>query len=158
MLTGNGGYSYVLNNNAPVKDGEFYPPTPQNLPAKMMVFQGRTPCAELAKMMQQDKGPACDKMKWYIILYTDSVTGQPSYYLKGGRAYKKETMTKGRWQIIRKNGRTIYKLDTENENAVIYLLRGDDNFLFFTDEEGNLLVGNENFSYTLNRTTDRESQ
>ncbi len=33
----------------------------------------------------------------------------------------------------------------------LYLLKGDDNILFFVDPNGRLLVGNEDFSYTLNR-------
>ena len=157
LLIGNGSYSYALNNNRPTKSDHFNFQLKQSPTEKYMVFQGRTPCQELARLMGEDKGPACNKMKWYIILYVDSVTGQPSYYLKGGRGYKKETMGRGSWEITRrKDGRVIYKLDAEKKNFAVYLLRGDDNILFFTDPEGNLLVGDEDFSYTLNRTIDRE--
>ena len=150
LLVGDGGYSYALNSKTPVKSQQFNYPLKQSRVGYLMAFQGRTPCQELSS------NPACEKMKWYIIFYTDSVTGKPSYYLEGGRGYKKETMARGRWEIIRKNGRIIYKLDIEKYTHPLYLLKADDNILFFTDAAGNLLVGNENFSYTLNRTGDRE--
>jgi hypothetical protein len=157
LLIGDGSYSYALNNNRPIQSDQFNLQLKQSPAEKYMAFQGRTPCQELARLMGEDKSSACNKMKWYIILYLDSVTGKPSYYLKGGRGYKKETMTRGSWEITRrKDGRMIYKLDAEKKNFAVYLLRGDDNILFFTDPEGNLLVGDDDFSYTLNRTVDRE--
>jgi hypothetical protein len=90
-------------------------------------------------------------MKWYIIFYTDSLTGKPSYYLKGGIGYRKETMEKGKWQIINKDGRIIYQVIPDDQPYSLYLLKGDDNILFFMYPDGHLLVGNEDFSYTLNR-------
>jgi hypothetical protein len=91
-------------------------------------------------------------MKWYIIFYADSITGNPSYYLKGGMGYRKETMEKGSWKMKSgKNGRIIFQVTPEKSNHSVYLVKGDDNILFFTDANGRLLVGNENFSYTLNR-------
>jgi hypothetical protein len=159
LLVGNGGYSYALNIDTPVKTDQFnlqLKPTPAE---SSMTFQGRTPCQELSRLLGLNKSAACDKMKWYIILYVDPVTGKPSYYLKGGRGYKKETMTRGHWEISqRRDGKMIYKLDPEKKASAVYLLKADDNILFFTDPEGNLLVGNENFSYTLNRTIDREPE
>ena len=156
MLVGNGGYSYTLNLDTPEKTDSFNLSLKQ-IPFKFSVaFEGRTPCQELAAMMGLNKSPACNKMKWYIIFYVDSVTGKPSYYLKGGMAYKKETMARGRWEILRgKDGREIYKLDPEKQNFAVYLLKADENILLFTDSQGNLLVGNKDFSYTLNRTHER---
>jgi len=157
LLVGNGGYSYALNIDTPIKTDQFNLQLKQTPAGNSMVFQGRTPCQELSRLLGQNRSAACDKMKWYIILYMDSVTGQPSYYLNGGMGYRKETMTRGSWEITRgRDGRVIYKLDPEKKTFAVYLLKADDNILFFTDSAGNLLVGNENFSYTLNRTKDRE--
>jgi len=157
LLVGNGGYSYALNTDTPIKTDQFNFPPGQTQAGNSMAFQGRTPCQELAKIMGLDKTAACNKMKWYVILYTDAITGKPSYYLKGGRAYRKETMARGSWEITRgKDGRTIYKLDPEKKTAAVCLVKAGDNILFFTDPDGNLLVGNEDFSYTLNRVNDRE--
>ncbi len=152
MLVGNGGYSYALNSTAPVKTDQFNIPSLQNTVKYPLVFEGRTPCQELSSLLGLHKGEACDKMKWYIVFYTDSLTGKPSYYLKGGIGHRKETMERGQWQIIRgKNGRIIYQVDPDKQANSLYLVKGDDNILFFSDSDGRLLVGNENFSYTLNR-------
>jgi len=157
MLVGTGGYSYALNMTTPVKTDQFNLQSNPTAVKYAMAFQGRTPCQELSRLMGLDKSSACDKMKWYIILYTDSLTGKPSYYLKGGRQYRKETMNRDIWEIIQgRDGRVIYKLYFEKKTFAVYLVKADDNVLFFTDSDGNLLVGNENFSYTLNRTIDRE--
>lgn len=43
---------------------------------------------------------------------------------------------------------------TEKESWSFHLVQVDDNILVFTDKEGNLLVGNDEFSYTLNRRKD----
>jgi hypothetical protein len=69
-----------------------------------------------------------------------------------GTAYRKETMSKGKWQIINgKDGRIIYKLNPEKQSYTLYLLKADENVLLFVDADGNLLVGNEDFSYALNK-------
>lgn len=152
MLAGNGGYSYTLNNNVQVKTDQCNFIVNGESNANPMVFEGRTPCQELSRMIGLDKRPACDKMKWYIIFISDSTTGNPSYYLKGGRNYRPETMERGEWKVIHgKNGRIVYRLSPGNQVNSFYLLKAAENILFFTDREGNLLVGNEDFSYTLNR-------
>ena len=152
LLVGNGGYSYTLNIDKPVKTGQLNISRKQAPLTGEAAFEGRTPCQELAKMMGLDKSAACDKMKWYIIFVVDSITGKPSYYLKGGRAYRRETMANGKWEtFIGKDSRIMFKLDPDKNNASTYLVRVDENILMFTDAEGNLMVGNKNFSYTLNR-------
>jgi len=42
-------------------------------------------------------------------------------------------------------------LNDDKENGFLYLLELDENILMFIDAQGNLLVGNEDFSYTMNR-------
>ena len=152
LLVGNGGYSYTLNIDNPVKTDQLNISRKQTPLTVEAAFEGRTPCQELAKMMGLNKSAACDKMKWYIIFVVDSITRKPSHYLKGGRAYKRETMDNGKWEtFIGKDGRIMYKLDPDKNNASTYLVKVDENILMFTDPEGNLMVGNKNFSYTLNR-------
>src|SRR5882724_1405907 len=159
LLVGNGGYSYALNSTASVRTDQFNIPSVQSTLKYPLDFEGRTPCQELSRLLGLNKSEACDKMKWHIIFYTDSVTGKPSYYLKGGIGYRKETMERGKWQIIKgKNGRIIYRVNPDNGSYSLYLLKGDDNILFFTDPDGRLLVGNENFSYTLNRRKEEHPQ
>jgi len=157
FLIGDGSYSYALNSTTPSKSSQFNYPTKQNVEQQLMIFQGRTPCQELSKLLGRETTVACNKIKWYFILYTDPSTKKPTYYLQGGRQYKKATMKKGRWAIVQKNGRTIYELHSDEWRNPLYLLKAGDKFLFITDADGNLLVGDENFSYTLYRTIDKES-
>src|SRR5215203_682287 len=152
LLVGNGGYSYDLNSTAPIKTNQFNIQPVQTKIQYPLVFEGRTPCQELSVLLGLNKSEACNKMKWYIIFYTHSITGKPSHYLKGGIGYRKETMERGNWQIVTgKDGRILYQLSPDKGAYSLSLLKGDDNILFFIDGNGNLLVGNEDFSYTLNR-------
>ena len=155
MLIGNGGYSYGLSNTHAVKSDQIDIPHRKYSLNEYQVYEGRTPCQEISADAGMNKGPECNKMKWYMILYTDPVTHQPSYYLKGGRSYRKETMDRGKWKVSHgKDGRTIYTISPEKEPWSFYLVQVDDNILVFTDKNGNLLVGNDDFSYTLNRRKD----
>ncbi len=94
-------------------------------------------------------------MKWYVLLYPDPNSGKPSHFLMGGMGYRKESMARGEWKIISdNNGKIIYALMFENWTQPLHLLKGDDDILFFTDARGHLLVGNEHFSYTLNKRSE----
>jgi len=156
FLIGDGGYGYALNNITPSKSSQVNYPAKQYPEQPLMAFQGRTPCQELSKLLGRETTPACNKMKWYFILYTDPSTKKPTYFLRGGRQYKKATMTKGSWAIVQKNGRTIYELHSDEWRNPLYLLKAGDKILFIADDDGNLLVGDEDFSYTLYRTIDKE--
>jgi hypothetical protein len=45
----------------------------------------------------------------------------------------------------------IYRLEPAKGHALLHLLKGDDNVLFFLDKKQKPLVGHAEFSYTLNR-------
>ena len=153
MLIGNGGWSYTLNITTPVKTDAFNLSTSKTKFEEYMVFEGRTPCVDAAVHFNLGLSPTCYKLKWLFALYTDPATGKPSYFLTGGRGWKKETMDKGTWEIVQgKDGRIIYKLHLEKRAEPLYLLKAGETLLVFTDPEGNLLVGNADFSYTLNRS------
>lgn len=152
MLIGNGGYSYALNSIHPVQMGGFNIRAVGTRVESPLVFEGRTPCQELSALLGLEKSAACNKMKWYFIFYTDSVTGHPSYFLMNGIGHRKETMARGNWQIVTgQNGRIVYQLSSDKWTHALNLLKGDDNILFFIGANEQLLVGNEDFSYTLNR-------
>lgn len=152
ILAGNGGYSYTLSIDQPTKSDQFNLPTSHDPLPPVLVFEGRTRCAELSKAVGMGHTSECVKLKWYFIFYTDSTTGQPTYFLEGGRGYRRETMEKGKWEIAHgKDRRIIYKLKLQNKPWSLYLLKGAENIWFFVDPEGNLLVGDEDFAYTLNR-------
>jgi hypothetical protein len=61
----------------------------------------------------------------------------------------------GKWAIIKgipSNSRAeVYRLELGQPAVYLYLLKGDENLLFILDENKDFRVGNEDFSYTLNR-------
>lgn len=115
------------------------------------VFDGRTPCQELAKQLEEKTTAECIKIKWRLILYKDSITGEPSSYELIGFAYKRGNPRTGQWHILKGNANTtIYQLDQPGKKSLL-LLKADDNILFFLDDNKKIMVGNRDFSYTLNR-------
>lgn len=149
LLIGNGGWSYTLNNMAPVTTDQMNFKTGRTILADSMAFQGRTPCG-VPGIIPESK--ECYKQKWLIIFYTDAGKNQPATYNMQTTNWRKEGGKKGTWKIITgKDGRIIYQLNDENEKPLIYLLKLDEGILIFTDKKGNLLVGDLDFSYTLGR-------
>jgi hypothetical protein len=150
LLVGNAGFSYTLCNEKPLGSEKININPQEPVLKDSMAFEGRTPCPGL-----RDSG-LCYKLKWSIIFYADTKTNRPTSFHMRGTAYRKEGVVINSWTIIRgKDGRIIYQLNnlnnTNNRNETLYLLKLDENVLVFTDEKGNLLIGNEDFSYTLNR-------
>jgi hypothetical protein len=134
-------------------------------PSVYGVFEGRPPCVGIVKQLQISTDTNCEKLKWNIILYRDPLTLQPTDYILsmvgGGDIIKQEgssyrqKIIKGKWAIIkgiRSNpDAEVYALQLTKSKSYLYLLKGDDNVLFILDENKELRVGNEDFSYTLNR-------
>ncbi len=83
-------------------------------------------------------------------MYADAKTIKPATYYIKGTAVRHNGKT-GTWTMnTEKDGRIIYKLHSDN-NEVLHLLKIDDNILVFIDQQGKLLVGDEDFSYSLNK-------
>jgi hypothetical protein len=113
-----------------------------------MAFEERTPCDVPGVIAA---GSTCYKLKWKIILYDNAQLHKPGSYKMFGTPWRTEGGRTGTWQInTNPDGRTIYQLNDNNGNGFLYLLKLDDHILVFTDAQGKLLVGNEDFSYTLN--------
>ncbi|AYQ33119.1 hypothetical protein [Runella sp. SP2] len=121
-------------------------------PEVLGIFAGRCPCQELATLLKVTVSSECFKSKWEITLFHDPKTHQPTTFQLIGTAFRKNDQN-GSWKISKgiKNDpeATVYEL--QMENATLKLLKADDNLLFMLDHDRNLLVGNELFSYTLNR-------
>ncbi len=145
LLVGTGGWSYTLNNlTASVSDQFNLAPTKIVL-QDSIAFQGRTPCGGI------DSRPECRKLKWLVVLFADPKTNQPTTFRTRGTTFNNENKS-GNWKInTGKNGRIIYELDFFENRKPLYLLKLDDNNVIFTDEKGNLLVGDLDFSYSLSR-------
>lgn len=119
-----------------------------------VTFIGRTPCKEITREANIKAGEDCFKLKWLLTLYFDPKTKQPSVY-ELNRTLHRQSLIKGKWTIIKGSpsdpNAIIYQLDPDKPKESILLLRGDDNVLFFLDKSKHPLVGNAEFSYTLNR-------
>ncbi len=128
------------------------------------IFEGRPPC-NIAKQLKIATSSECEKLKCNLTLYQDSVTMQPTTYVLlisgGGDVVKaadgssyRQKVIKGKWTIskgIKENpAATLYGLELD-PGTYLYLLKGDENVLFVLDENKEFSVGNEDFSYTLNR-------
>jgi hypothetical protein len=149
LLVGNGGWSYTLNN---ISSSGFVEVSIRGAPIVFndsMAFEGRTPCQVPGIIAP---GSLCYKLKWYIVLYANTQKNKPGTYKIFGTPWRREGGRTGNWKIIaRKKGQTIYQLNDDNENGFLYFLKLDDHIIIFTDARGKLLVGDEDFSYTLNR-------
>ena len=149
LLIGTDGWSYVLNNIAPTATNQINLTAKQSVLKDSIVFYGRTPCGDFSI---NRPSPACIKMKWLIVFYTNK--NEPTTYLlnRSSMLPLEYPGKKGTWKIISgQDGRIIYELTPDKETIPTYLLKLDEGVLIFTDAKGNLLVGNHDFSYTLNR-------
>ena len=115
------------------------------------VFAGRTPCQEFIKEFNLGENSACVKRKMGVTLYQDSVTHQPTVYETWGMG---KWTGQGKWHIIQGTATDrqaiVFQLDLD-PNTFLCLLKGDENVLFILDKHKNLLIGNADHSYTLNR-------
>jgi hypothetical protein len=149
LLVGNGGWSYTLNNINPAVSNEINIKTKQPVLKDSMIFEGRTPCGIPGIISD---GNECYKLKWKIILYADAGWNLPTTYKIIRVIRSSESTITGNWEIIKdKEGNITYRLHNSIQNTFLYLVVVDENILLFTDAYRNLLVGNEDFSYTLNK-------
>jgi hypothetical protein len=134
-------------------------------PTVLGVFEGRPPCKGLAEQLKISIPADCEKLKWNLTLYRDPETLLPTTYAfiivgvgdvikhADGSSHQ-EKLLKGKWTIIKgikQNPHAIIYGIELGTGAYLYLLKGDENVLFILDENKEFSVGNENFSYTLNR-------
>ena len=174
LMIGNAGWSYTLSG-----EGDFGRHTRQARPqsisrpkpgsrtasassviadsAIVETFVGRSPCREVARELNKAVDADCMKLKWDLTLNHDPVTRIPTTYRLKGTLYR-ERIGEGRWAIV-KGTKTnpeavVYQLDPDKAAGSLFFLKADNSILFFLDKERNLLKGNGDFSYTLNRTND----
>lgn len=140
-----------------------------------VLFAGTTPCSNIIRPLHNiAKEPDCQlndchciMVEWRLTLYSDAVSGKPTTYKLAGtnRFTVKETNmysepgTKsersGNWRIT-KGTKTnpnafVYQLNTDNPAIAVRFIRLSDNLLHILDADDRLLIGNEFFSYTLNK-------
>jgi hypothetical protein len=117
-------------------------------------FDGRTPCHELAGQLNEPIREECTKIKWRFKFYKDPANSNTGTFELTGFVFKRDNPTIGKWHTIK--GTTanpdaiVYYLDVPGKSPLL-LQKADENIFFFLDANKNLLVGNRDFSYTLNR-------
>lgn len=134
-------------------------------PSVFGIFQGRVPCREIVRHLKIVPEDDCAKLKLSLTLYRDSVTFQPTVYSLNivgagdvvqleGSSYRQKVL-QGKWTITRdmrsNPAAEVYQLKLGQAGVYFYLLKGDEYILFVLDENKGFRVGNEDFSYTLNR-------
>jgi hypothetical protein len=123
-------------------------------------FVGRSPCREIANEIGASVPDQCFKLKWDITLFQDEVTGAPTTYRIDATLYRQSPRV-GKWKIVSGTAHhpnaIIYELEAASSHGAIRLLKADDNIMFFVGQDGRLMVGNTNFSYTLNRADEKFS-
>ena len=111
-----------------------------------MAFEGRTPCRGIEELMYGTTRPDCYKKKWLVRLYKN-VDAKSGTYKIGGTVPSKT----GKWKLKENaGGKIIYSLDLSNGNT-LDLIQTDANIVYIMDTKGGLMVGDHDFSYSLNR-------
>jgi len=159
LMAGTGGWSYSLSKNQPSPNRS--PALTSFGPAAdtpgQVVFDGRTPCQEIAKDYKWNVGDECFKLKWRLTLHRDPKTGKPTTYSIQRTLHRTEPI-EGNWIEVTGTKTDpkalVFKLDPDRPETSLLFLVGDENVLFFLDKEGGLYGGNADFSYTLNRRLD----
>ncbi|HTG95637.1 MAG TPA: copper resistance protein NlpE N-terminal domain-containing protein [Pyrinomonadaceae bacterium] len=166
LTIGTAAQSFTLSKTNPQRtsnnsDGSALTKTPARLAKasqSALVFTGRTPCREVARQLNYPVGADCIKLKWALTLNQDPKTQTPTTFKLRGTLFR-DYDREGTWAVMRGRGGeqngSIFKLDLDKPKGSLLLFKADDNILFFLDDDGTLMVGNRDFSYTLNRDTSR---
>jgi hypothetical protein len=122
----------------------------QSRPAVLGVFEGRTACGRIAVEFTGFPGNGCEKIKWRLTLYQDSVTGRPTTFRYQGT----RTTREGTWVLSRGTpsdpGATVVRLTPASPYPAIAFQKVDE-VLLLLDGTGKAVVGDASWSYTLNR-------
>lgn len=149
LLAGNAGWSYTLNCTTPSITDHSIIAAVQTEIKDSIIYEGRTPCKIPGTI---PVNTSCYKLKWRLALYVDPGKKDTGSYNIYGNRWTKANPARGNWKSSPgKNGSIIYFLYDSAGNVFSRLLQPGENILLFTDLQGKLLVGDEDFSYTLNR-------
>ncbi len=156
LMVGNGGWSYMLSREDPIENTSLLISSAVSDESTPLVFVGRTPCQEFAlEHPEMNVSPACFKLKWKLVLNRDPLTNLPSTCVMRKIVDNQPREVTGRWTILRgaisDPESIIYQIDFDEPGESISLLAGDDNILFFLDKNDKPFVGNQDFSFVLNR-------
>ena len=142
-----------------------------------VVFVGTTPCSNMIRPLHKIPPESdcalndchCIMVEWKLTLYTDPLTHEPTTYrltgtnrfgVKETNMYSEpgtRTEREGKWIIIQgtKNNPTaiVYQLNPDKPEIGLKCVRVNDNLIHILDRDERLMIGNEFWSYTLNRAS-----
>ncbi|MBK7869193.1 MAG: hypothetical protein IPJ74_00215 [Saprospiraceae bacterium] len=160
LVVGNGGWSYTINRKDVMANAASVLPALTNADAFLndtapqRVYDGRTPCQAIAKTYNLVLGDDCFKLKWRLILNRDPKTGMPTTYTINRIKHSVEK-AEDTWTIVKGYGNNpdavVIQLNPDKPEESLSFLVGDENVLFFLDNNKQLFIGDPNFSYTLNK-------
>lgn len=118
------------------------------------VFEGRTACQALARVLQLEVTPSCFKLKWRLTLTRGEGPRAGGTYKLEGTGYRQAPRT-GTWaaRTPPNDTRVVIQLDPESSGGFLSLLWAGDDILVMLDRQGHFLVGDIHFSHTLNRVS-----
>jgi hypothetical protein len=160
LMTGRGSSSFSLNRTdaaEPAGDPSLpsllgpqgsYTISPLSTgPTVYGVFEGRTPCQAVSRLLARTVAPGCPKLKFRLTLYQNPDDLRPTTFKLEGTLYRSDRV-EGPFTI---SDKAVITLEGPNRTTLISLLKVSDDAVMFLDQSGNLLVGNASFSYTLER-------
>lgn len=145
----------------------------------LAIFAGTTPCSNVIRPLHKIPGESdcellecrCAMVEWKLTLYMNPVTKEPTDYklssinrfiVKGTNMYSQpgtKAESEGKYTIVRGSktnpNAILYRLNPGKDGISIDFLKLSDNLLHILDHDGNLMIGNESWSYTLNRVSDK---
>ena len=133
-----------------------------------IIFVGTTPCGQMIRPMHKvPQEGDCALVKWTLTLYQDPVTLKPTTYkitsinrfiVRGTNMYSEpgtKSEAEGKWTIVQGTktnpNSIVYRLESDKPETSISFLKLSDKLIHLLDNDGKLMIGNEFFSYTLNR-------
>ena len=152
LMTGNGGWNYTLGRETETKTKSGSLPGGKRIDdsndPQTVTFVGRTPCIEIARELKIAVTDDCFKLKWKLTLRREPISKRPARFVLQ-RTFRRSEPMEGKWEIVKDAGSTIYRLAGDDGSKVSFM-RLDDSLLFL-DNAGQLLKGNGEFGYTLDR-------
>jgi hypothetical protein len=121
-------------------------------------FVGTSPCGAMVReFIGISRTEPCDKITWRLnISETNTFMLNATYglqeqsapgYVSGG----KSVMMEGKWTMKGTGPRKVYAIQANKSDRAMSILRVNENLLQLLGTDGKSLIGNEFWSYTLNR-------
>lgn len=154
LMYGNGGWSYSLFRKEILPENDLLISTAGfDNQSKELVFDGRTPCQEFAKIYSQMKvSTTCFKLKWKFVIYCDKEGDKSGKCLIKNVVNNSPREIEAHWEIYEQKDKIFYKILETNLDKPILFFIADESVIFFVDENMELFIGNEDFGFALNKS------